>query len=275
MQQIIGVTEFQRKFRSFFEDVVSKHIPLVLTRGSRPEAVLIPYEDYLRFQQMQESEVLARFDRVWNRLARVNATAGDAELAADIRALAGQGPGRVSGESVKEKNFHIQNEERLVAELEQLGVGYLSRQTDKKATRTRLPHKILADLVQQPSSRVRTALIALLLAQPSFADHIPAALEILPPEMAQTLKFLSTAAVLLQRQFASSLQPFFGSDWRWLPDLFSTEFKLPSGAPVEQLKALAKIHQLSTGMNLNWAGTYENAARNLIRRWELEQAWNR
>jgi len=85
MQQIIGVTELQRKFRSFFEDVVSKHTPLVLTRGSRPEAVLIPYEDYLRFQQMQESEVLTSFDKVWNHLAEVNAAVGDDELAADIK----------------------------------------------------------------------------------------------------------------------------------------------------------------------------------------------
>ena len=84
MQKIIGVTELQRQFRGFFEDVVSKRIPLVLTRGSRPEAVLIPYEDYLRFQQMQESEVLARFDRVWNRLAQVNASYNDDEIATDI-----------------------------------------------------------------------------------------------------------------------------------------------------------------------------------------------
>ncbi len=84
MQKIIGVTELQRKFRGFFEDVVRTHTPLVLTRGSRPEAVLIPYEDYLRFQQMQESEVLARFDLVWNRLKQVNATYSNDEIAADI-----------------------------------------------------------------------------------------------------------------------------------------------------------------------------------------------
>lgn len=86
MQKIIGVTELQRKFRSFFEDVVSKRIPIVLTRGSRPEAVLLPYEDYQRYQQMQESEVLARFDQVWNRLAQLNASFSDEEIAADIEA---------------------------------------------------------------------------------------------------------------------------------------------------------------------------------------------
>jgi len=86
MQKIIGVTELQRKFRPFFEDVVRKRTLLVLTRGSRPEAVLIPYEDYLRFQQMQESEVLAHFDKAWNRLAEVNAEFSEEEIATDIQA---------------------------------------------------------------------------------------------------------------------------------------------------------------------------------------------
>ena len=85
MQEIVGVTELQRRFRSFFDQVVQKNMPLVLTRGSRPEAVMIPYQDYLRFQQMQESEVLARFDRVWEKLGELNAEYSDDEIAADIR----------------------------------------------------------------------------------------------------------------------------------------------------------------------------------------------
>lgn len=89
MHQIVGVTELQRRFRSFFDQVVGKRTPIVLTRGSRPEAVLIPYEDYLRFQQMQESEVLARFDQVWNRLDELNAAYSDEEIAADIEAARG------------------------------------------------------------------------------------------------------------------------------------------------------------------------------------------
>lgn len=86
MQKIIDVTELQRKFRPFFDGVVNKHEPLILTSGSRPEAVLIPYEDYLRYQQLQESEVLARFDKVWDRLAEINAEFSEDEIAADIKA---------------------------------------------------------------------------------------------------------------------------------------------------------------------------------------------
>jgi len=89
MQQIIGVTELQRRFRTVFDQVVRKRTPVILTRGSRPEAVLIPYEDYLRFQQMQESEVLASFNKVWNRLAEVNANFSDDEIAADIKTARG------------------------------------------------------------------------------------------------------------------------------------------------------------------------------------------
>jgi prevent-host-death family protein len=86
MQQIVGVTELQRRFRAFFDDVVRKRQPIILTRGSRPEAVLIPYEDYLRFQEMQETEVLAHFDRVWDRLEELNAEFSDEEISADIEA---------------------------------------------------------------------------------------------------------------------------------------------------------------------------------------------
>jgi prevent-host-death family protein len=58
MQKIVGVTELQRRFRAIFDEVVRKQTPVILTRGSRPEAVLISYQDYLRFQEIQESEVL-------------------------------------------------------------------------------------------------------------------------------------------------------------------------------------------------------------------------
>lgn len=84
MQQIIGVTELQRKFRSFFDLVVNKGQPIILTRGSRPEAVLIPYEDYERYQQLQENEILAKFDAVWEKLDNLNASYSDDEIENDI-----------------------------------------------------------------------------------------------------------------------------------------------------------------------------------------------
>lgn len=86
MQRFIGVTQLQRKFHSLFESVIRKRTIVIITRNSRPEAVLIPYEDYVRYQQMQESEVLARFNKVWDRLAEVNVEFSEEEIAADIKA---------------------------------------------------------------------------------------------------------------------------------------------------------------------------------------------
>jgi prevent-host-death family protein len=86
MQKIIGVTELQRRFRAVFDEVVKKQVPYILTRGSRPEAVLIPYEEFLRLQTLQEQEVLARFDQLVARMAAQNAAAVEEEIAADVAA---------------------------------------------------------------------------------------------------------------------------------------------------------------------------------------------
>lgn len=86
MQKIIGVTELQRNFRSVFDEVSKDHMPYVLTRGSRPEAAIIPYDEFTRFLTWKEQEVDAEFDRALLRLAERNAAYGDDEIAADVDA---------------------------------------------------------------------------------------------------------------------------------------------------------------------------------------------
>ena len=85
MDKIIGVTELQRKFRAVFEEVVKKHTPYILTRGSRPEAVLIPYEQYLRYLRADEAGVLKRIDDALAYMTRVNAQYADDEIEADLK----------------------------------------------------------------------------------------------------------------------------------------------------------------------------------------------
>jgi prevent-host-death family protein len=86
MYRIIGVTELQRRFRSVFDRVAKENVPYVLTRGSRPEAALISYEEFLRFQALQEQDVLARFDQFVARMAAQNESIGEEEVAADVAA---------------------------------------------------------------------------------------------------------------------------------------------------------------------------------------------
>ena len=86
MQRIIGVTELQRRFRSVFDQVSQENVAYVLTRGSRPEAALISYEEYLRFQALQERDVIARSDHLVARMAGQNAAVDARDVASDIDA---------------------------------------------------------------------------------------------------------------------------------------------------------------------------------------------
>ena len=86
MQRIIGVTELQRRFRAVFDEVAKDRVPYILTRGSRPEAALIPYEEFLRFQALQEQDDLARFDGLMARMAEQQAAVSEEEVAADVAA---------------------------------------------------------------------------------------------------------------------------------------------------------------------------------------------
>lgn len=97
MNKIIGVTELQRKFRAVFDDVVNRQVPYILTRGSRPEAVLVPYEQYLIFVRADEAGVLKRFDEMLARMALVNANFSDGEVEADLNEAAKRcGPGNTN-----------------------------------------------------------------------------------------------------------------------------------------------------------------------------------
>ncbi|MBI3760254.1 MAG: hypothetical protein HY260_00095 [Chloroflexi bacterium] len=170
----------------------------------------------------------------------------------------------------------VNEEEWLVAELELLGIRYLSRQTAYQASAMRDPASLLADLVRQPSARVRAAVIAVLLAHPEYAEAAPLALERLRPFEQLTMKLFYTAAALLQRHHVDRLRRFAGDRWHWLPDLFSEELGVPPGeSPRERLKALGRAHSRLTHTTVNWGGTYENVVERLLRRWELERQWSR
>jgi len=84
MDKIIGVTELQRRFRIIFDEVVKRRTPYILTRGSRPEVVMIPYEQYLRFVRADEAGVVEQIDRALARMAEINARHSDEEVEVDL-----------------------------------------------------------------------------------------------------------------------------------------------------------------------------------------------
>ena len=172
-------------------------------------------------------------------------------------------------------NVIITTEEELVAELSLLGIRYLSRQSGYQAKRVRSPEALLADLVQQPSARVRAAVIAVLLSRPKYAESVPSALERLSSRERLTLQSFYVAAVLLQREYADRLKPLAGEHWQWLPDLLSKELGLPvEGSPRERLRLLDRELRHRTQAAVNWMGTYEQVVQKLLGDWERKSRWN-
>ena len=86
MQKIIGVTDLQRQFKTVLDEVADHHVPYVLIRGSQPRAALVPYEEFLRFEEFKESEILERFRRLRARMATADPELSDDEVAAEVAA---------------------------------------------------------------------------------------------------------------------------------------------------------------------------------------------
>ena len=108
----------------------------------------------------------------------------------------------------------ITAEEKLVAELELLGIRYLSRQTPYRSDKKRSPETLLADLVRQPSGRVRAAVIAVSLPSRVRKRRACCADAAAPPPERLTLQSFYLAAVFLQPEHAHRLRPFLASRWR-------------------------------------------------------------
>ncbi len=169
----------------------------------------------------------------------------------------------------------ILDEDKLVAELSQLGVTYLSNRPVKPIEVRPSPVQLLSDLVRQPSSRVRTAIIALFLLHPCYYEFVPNALELLNDRQRELLKLFYTASVFLQRLFQSDLAPFVRSDWVWLPNLFGDGLGIPSDlSPGSAISQLGFRHQELTLSFTNWSGTYKNVVHHLIRYKQREAQWN-
>ena len=89
IERVIGVTELQRHFRRVLDEVVHEGTPYVLTRGSRPEAVIIPYQEFLAYQREREERIEQAKKGILDLLALTaerNAHFSEEEIAADIEA---------------------------------------------------------------------------------------------------------------------------------------------------------------------------------------------
>jgi len=83
-QKIIGVTDLQRRFKAIMDEVTKAGVPYVLTRGSRPEAALLPYEEYERLQALHEKEVVFSLDRLLEKMRQRTKDRSEEEVQQDV-----------------------------------------------------------------------------------------------------------------------------------------------------------------------------------------------
>ena len=83
-ERIIGVTDLQRNFKAVIDEVAERGVPYVLTRGSRPEAALLPYEEYLQLRHLQEKQVIFDVDQLLDRMRERTKERGEDEVVADV-----------------------------------------------------------------------------------------------------------------------------------------------------------------------------------------------
>jgi PHD/YefM family antitoxin component YafN of YafNO toxin-antitoxin module len=92
MQKKVAVAELGERFRAVFKEVTENRIEYVVTRGQKPEAILVPYDEFQRLLKHSDDEVLRRFDEVRARIRERTAGLSEEEIAADVAAARAELP---------------------------------------------------------------------------------------------------------------------------------------------------------------------------------------
>jgi len=155
--------------------------------------------------------------------------------------------------------------DRLVAELERLGLCYLSRGPLPEPNAPLAPEALVSDLAASPEARLQVALVPLFLWRPDYAAAALNAADDLTGHARVMLQCCYSAAVALQPRYARRLTAL-GCPAVFLPDIFAAALDLPPMVdPTARLVAVAARHAQLSGEPINWLGTYEHAANSFMR----------
>lgn len=178
--------------------------------------------------------------------------------------------GMTSGKTAEQTIF---SNDELAAELARLGIYFVKSSVDEILRTTLAPEAFVAALAASSEARLRMALIPLFLSRPEFIRFLPGSANMLSAQARVTLMCYYTAAALLQRKYAQSLEAL-GISNPEMPDLFGRDLDLPvEGDADALLERLGARQAALSGRSLNWRGTYEQAANRFMRRLQQERAW--
>ena len=116
--------------------------------------------------------------------------------------------------------------ESLVAALRERGITYLTPSDAVSVGAPKTHEQLLCALVHQDDSRLRLAVVPLLLRRPEISESVPALAARLDEKASLELQTLYMAAVYMQRNWRSRLGIYL-DDMPLLPDLFSQQMGLP------------------------------------------------
>lgn len=169
--------------------------------------------------------------------------------------------------------FHAMTGAELAAALAALDVPFIAGASRQRRAAPPQPTVLLASLAASEEARLRLALIPLLLRRPELACHADAALRLMAPQARTCFRCYYTAALLLQEIHRERLKTLVGR-LDVLPDLFSGELEVPGRTdPSDALRILAMRQRDLTGRSINWLGTYEHGADQLLQVLERRKQW--
>jgi len=71
MEKIIGITETRTKIKSIIDSISDKDEAFIITRDSKPEAVIMSYNNYLKTKELMEENWKYRFENALDRSQEV------------------------------------------------------------------------------------------------------------------------------------------------------------------------------------------------------------
>ncbi len=86
MRKTIDVADLQDQLHEVLDDVVHRRVAYVLARGSDPEAVVIPYDQFQRYQALDSAEAYALLERLQSRRLGAAEPFSEEQVAADVAA---------------------------------------------------------------------------------------------------------------------------------------------------------------------------------------------
>jgi prevent-host-death family protein len=66
MEKIIGITETRTKIKKIIDSISEKDEAFIITRDSKPEAVIMSYNNYLKTKELMEETWKYRFEKALN-----------------------------------------------------------------------------------------------------------------------------------------------------------------------------------------------------------------